>query len=57
MKNQIPPVEFNAIFKNIELDSSIARLQNVIDVLWASEESILEDSVNHERWNFKSRLG
>lgn len=45
MKNQIPPVEFNAIFKNIELDSSIARLQNVIDVLWASEESILEDDL------------
>jgi hypothetical protein len=31
MKNQIPPVEFNAIFKNMELGSSIARLQDVLD--------------------------
>jgi len=45
MNKQIPPVEFNTIFNKIELGSSIARLQDVIDVLWASEESMLEDDL------------
>ena len=48
MKNQIPTLEFNAIFENIELDSSIARLQNVIDVLWASEERFIGVSYTSE---------
>jgi len=48
MKIQITPVEFNAIFKNIELDSSIARLQDLLDVLWASEERFIGVSYTSE---------
>lgn len=45
MNKQIPPVEFNTIFNKIELGSSIERLQDVIDILWAAEESLLEDDL------------
>ena len=45
MNKQIPPIEFNTIFNKIELGSSIERLQDVIDMLWAAEESLLEDDL------------
>lgn len=45
MNKQIPPLEFNTIFNKIELGSSIERLQDVIDMLWAVEESSLEDDL------------
>lgn len=45
MNKQIPPLEFNTIFNKIELGSSIERLQDVMDILWAAEESLLEDDL------------
>jgi len=45
MNKQISPVELNTIFNKIEIGSSIARLQDIIDILWAAEESLLEDDL------------
>ena len=45
MNKQIPLIEFNTIFNKIELCSSIERLQDVIGMLWAAEESLLEDDL------------